>query len=42
MKDLEPKFQQLRKEALSNASYLAALPDEELGTSPPIALSPYT
>ncbi|KAL4806892.1 hypothetical protein BDV18DRAFT_138408 [Aspergillus unguis] len=30
VKDLDPKFQQLRAQVLSNASYLAALPDNEL------------
>ncbi|KAL4928538.1 uncharacterized protein BDV17DRAFT_263759 [Aspergillus undulatus] len=30
VKDLDPKFQQLRAQVLSNASYLAALPNDEL------------
>lgn len=33
VKDLDPKFQSLRAQVLSNASYLAALPQDELGTS---------
>lgn len=31
VKDLPPKFKDLRAQVLSNASYLAALPEEELG-----------
>ena len=34
VKDLVPKFKQLRSEVLSNASYLAALPEQELGMHP--------
>lgn len=35
VKDLPERFTQLRAQVLSNASYLAALPDTELGTSSP-------
>ena len=31
VKDLDARFQQLRAQVLSNASYLAALPANELG-----------
>lgn len=31
VKDLDTRFQQLRAQVLSNASYLAALPADELG-----------
>lgn len=40
MKDLPPKFKDLRSRVLSNASYLAALPEEELGKSHSTILSP--
>jgi hypothetical protein len=40
VKDLPENFVQLRKQVLSNASYLAALPEAELGTLPPTAHSP--
>ncbi|KAL4911976.1 hypothetical protein BDW62DRAFT_206922 [Aspergillus aurantiobrunneus] len=35
VKDLNPRFQHLRVQVLSNASYLAALSNEELGNYPP-------
>jgi hypothetical protein len=42
VKDLDPKFQSLRAQVLSNASYLAALPPDELGTSLTPRLAPYS
>lgn len=33
VKDLDPAFTRLRAQVLSNASYLAALPNDELGPS---------
>lgn len=39
MKDLDSEFQRLRAQVLSNASYLAALPNDELGTSPPPSIA---
>lgn len=35
VKDLDPKFKELRSQVLSNASYLAALSNDELGKSYP-------
>jgi hypothetical protein len=42
VKDLPENFVQLRKQVLSNASYLAALPEAELGTLPPEPTKPKT